>query len=458
MGETSKNNIGKDIWDFFASMQLSVVTIIFLAVTSIFGTLIHQSPDSAHNLEHYGPFLFQFYETLGFFDLYHAFWYQAAFLVLVINIVVCSIDKLSATWNIIFKKDPSFSLSKFENLKSNVILNVPGSVEDSVKKVMKSFSGKIKEEKADNRTTFFAESGRKTRLGVYVVHISILFMIAGGAIGMYFGFEGFVNIPEGSSVKSVMSRDRLSTLPLGFELKCNNFDVTYYKNSKTAKEFRSDLVILKDGKEILKKSIIVNDPLRYNGVNFYQSSFGETGKPREMTAVFKSNSTGIEYSKKMGFGDKYVIPEGLGTFTLDRYGVYNFRGQNLGNSFFGTIKRDGEKPIKVVVPLNHPHFDMMRIKMKKGKVTVTFTDIKKSFQTGLQVTVDPGIWWVYTGFILLILGCYITFFMSHKSVCVSITKKGGNNVIMVSGTANKNKQGMKFWVEKFAEKIEKACK
>ncbi|MCP4159186.1 MAG: cytochrome c biogenesis protein ResB [Deltaproteobacteria bacterium] len=455
-------NILYEIWNFFASMQLSVVTILFLAITSILGTVIHQSGDSGHNFQHYGPFWFQFFETLDLFDMYHSIWYQAAFLILSINIIVCSIDKLSSTWKIIFKKDPSFSFSKFENLKSNVTFKVPGSLKETELKIKSQFlklSKNIKEEKVDGRITFYTEKGRKTRLGVYVVHLSILFMIVGGAIGMYFGFEGFVNIPEGKSITKVLSKDRTEIRDLGFELRCDNFDLTLYKNSKMAKEYRSDLVVIENNKEVLKKSIIVNDPLRYKGYNFYQSSYSEiSSKPNVMTAVFRSNETGIEYSKKMKIGDKYEIPEGLGTFSVDKYDNYLFRGNSLGDAVFGTIKRDGKKPVEVVVPLDHPQFDMMRNKMKKGKVYVRFTDIDKSFQTGLQVTSDPGVWWVYLGFILLIAGCYITFFMCHRSICISISSNGKKCKVMVSGTANKNKQGMKFWVEKYAGKIENACK
>lgn len=459
MEDSSKNKFAKDIWNFFASMQLSVVTILFLAVTSIFGTVIHQSTDAAHNLEHYGPFLFQFFDTLGLFNVYHSLWYQAAFLILAVNLIVCSVDKLSSTWKIIFKKDITSSLSQFENKKNNIILNLKGDVDAGIEKIVRKFSKNYKVEKDGKRTTFFAEKGRKTRLGVYVVHISILFMIAGGAIGMKYGFKGFVNIPEGSSVKSALSRDRTERLNFGFELKCTDFNVTHYKGSKMASEYRSDLVILKNGEEVLKKRIIVNDPLRYEGISFYQSSFGEMGTPTEMTAVFKSVETGLEYSKRMKIGDTYVIPEGLGTFTLTKYGNYSFRGQPLGNSLFGTIKRDGEKkPIGIVVPLKFLEFDMMRNKMKKGKVFVTFKDFKRSYYTGLQVTKDPGVWWVYTGFILLVLGCYVTFFMSHKTICVSITKNSDKNVVMVSGSANKNRQGMKFWLERFAAGIEKEFK
>jgi cytochrome c biogenesis protein len=66
---------------------------------------------------------------------------------------------------------------------------------------------------------------------------------------------------------------------------------------------------------------------------------------------------------------------------------------------------------------------------------------EERYFTGLQVSRDPGVWVVYTGFILIIIGCYITFFMSHRQVCVDIIESGQKCRIVVTGTANKNKLG-----------------
>ena len=55
------------------------------------------------------------------------------------------------------------------------------------------------------------------------------------------------------------------------------------------------------------------------------------------------------------------------------------------------------------------------------------------YYTGLQVTKDPGIWVVYTGFIVMIIGCFITFFMSHQRLCVEVIKSGGKSKVVVTG-------------------------
>jgi cytochrome c biogenesis protein len=60
--------------------------------------------------------------------------------------------------------------------------------------------------------------------------------------------------------------------PLGFELRVNDFSLTYYDNG-APKEYRSDLTVIDNGQEVLNKSIVVNDPLSYKGFTFYQSSY-----------------------------------------------------------------------------------------------------------------------------------------------------------------------------------------
>ncbi len=42
-------------------------------------------------------------------------------------------------------------------------------------------------------------------------------------------------------------------IPLGFDIRCDNFDVEFYDDSDMPKEYKSWLTIIKDGREVLKK-------------------------------------------------------------------------------------------------------------------------------------------------------------------------------------------------------------
>ena len=103
------------------------------------------------------------------------------------------------------------------------------------------------------------------------------------------------------------------------------------------------------------------------------------------------------------------------------------------------------------MPLRFPQFDRMR----KGNLVISAADFDHKYYTGLQVTKDPGVLIVYAGFIVMIIGCYITFFMSHQRLCIEIVKNGVNSRIMVAGTANKNKLGMQNRIKKIMKSMGK---
>jgi len=102
-----------------------------------------------------------------------------------------------------------------------------------------------------------------------------------------------------------------------------------------------------------------------------------------------------------------------------------------------------------VLPIQFPSFDKMGPifnKTRRDDVVISISDIKTEptevrYYTGLQVSRDPGVWVVYTGFILIIAGCVVTFFMSHRQICVDILESGKKCRIVITGSANKNKLG-----------------
>ena len=124
-----------------------------------------------------------------------------------------------------------------------------------------------------------------------------------------------------------------------------------------------------------------------------------------------------------------------------------FKGHSIGAAYVATLTGKGDRAEQIFLPVRFPSFDRMR----KGDVFIAVTGQEEKYYTGLQVTRDPGVWVVYTGFILMLAGCFITFFMSHQQLMVEVERLKGETRIGISGTANKNKLGMDGVVEKLAQ-------
>ena len=109
----NQSGSGNLLWKFFASVNLTIVTLISIATASIIGTLIPQNGQPDFYFHKYGEVLYKIFSAFTIFDMYHSWWFRLLVLTLVINIIVCSIDKISATWKILF---PGFYLSTTLNL------------------------------------------------------------------------------------------------------------------------------------------------------------------------------------------------------------------------------------------------------------------------------------------------------------------------------------------------------
>ena len=439
------------IWDFFTSVRLTIVILLTLAATSIIGTLIPQNQEPGQYFQAFGGFLYRLFDIFGIFDMYHSWWFQLLIVLLTINIIVCSIDRISANRRILFVKKPTFKLARFRNIKRKETFKDDRSV-DQLHTVCQAFVKRHYRhhhmEATETGYAIYGEKGRWTRFGVYTVHLSVVLLLVGGLIGSIFGFDGWVNIPEGESVSQIRLRSQERVLQLDFEIRCDDFDVSFYETG-APKEFRSSLTILEQGREVLKKDIIVNDPLRYKGVNMFQSSYGQLPSDK-LVLSFTSAKTGMVYTRDAGINQPLTIPEKLGTFVLtEMRRSAKFRGVDIGDAYVGILTPPGGDPVEVILPMRFPSFDRMR----KGEVQIAVVEQGQRFYTGLQVTRDPGVWVVYSGFILMIIGCYITFFMSHQQICVELAASGKKTGVTVAGTANKGKTAMAARIEAVAAKL-----
>ena len=450
---TSKTN-PNPIWRFFSSVKLTIVLLIILAVASILGTLIPQMPqrESLEFARGLSPGLFRLFSSINLFDMYHSLWFRLLIGCLALNLFICSIDRFPTTLKR-FRTRPSPDRSKpFQDLSQDQTFLTPGDpgdTSDRVAQFLKARYKKIKTKKSASKYYFLGEKGRYSYFGVYLIHLSILVILMGSLVGSFFGFDGYVNITEGEQIDSIAVRKRTAPLKLGFEVRCDKFFVEFYENG-APKEYRSDLRFFLEGKEVEKGSLLVNHPIKFRGITFYQSSYGKApgNKVRLKIARYASENefTSVEAEQ----GKSFPLPGNEGQFQVLKVDG-NLRGM-MGPAALISIRPEQGDETRFWIFQN---WEMLQKRFPREMLqspalnpsafrpyTFFLKDFESKFYTGLQVNRDPGVSIVWAGCFLMIGGFFVTFFMSHRRIWVRISSEKEGSTISIAGTTSKNPVGL----------------
>lgn len=439
------------VWQFFASVKLALFSLFILATASIFGTVAQQGKDLAFYNKAYGPKLTRLLQVLDIIpDVYHSWWFLSLLGLFSLNLIICTLERLPNVWRMVVQDNlatEASRIAKMGNRKTFKAADSPANSADAAQDILSKAGWKTKRAEKDDGTLIASQKGAWTRLGVYIVHVSILVIFVGAIIGAQFGKKGGVNIAEGTSHDRFYQYDAERTaVPLGFEIRCDFFTIDYYEGGRQPKEYRSDLVVIENGQEVLSKTIEVNDPLDYKGYTFYQSSFQEF----ENDFLVSIENTATKARQKFSIQARQPAnwpAEGL------KFGIINIgRSQTPGKLRFKIWFSDGKaSPSEFWVDEEASVF------VERPSATYSFS-AKRRYATGLQVAKDPGVWTVYIGCTLMLLGLYVAFFLSHRRIWVLLTPSGGDTKVLVSGTANKNRFGFEKEFDSLTEKFSQAGK
>ncbi len=444
------------LWNFFASVRLAIVILCIIAFTSIFGTLIPQG----NSFEWYVNFFshisfsgtplgpdtgqrFAVITTLLDIDkMYSSWWYYLFLTILIINLIVCSIDRIPTVLKQIKMDNLSFTQARLDKMKLNRQISLQNtdtqSIMSSLETIVSSLGWKT-QKSPTNQAMLFSEKSPWSRMGVYIVHLSILVIFAGALIGNLLGFKASVMLPETRQTDIVYSTKDSSAVNLGFTVRCDSFTLEYYDNGMP-KEYMSELTVLENGKEVKKAHIEVNKPLRYNGITFYQASYEPY---QDFVVTLKDIQQSVTTKLLTPFQQQIKWPEGnlsYGVINADsiqnrlaRMKIWVSDSANPPQTFW--VKPNEETPFQI----------------NDKKYTIY---VKQMFATGLQVAQDPGVWVVYLGCLLMLVGLYVSFFMSHRKIWFVVKNSGSATSIIMYGTTNKNKMGFTTVFQSLADNIE----
>jgi cytochrome c biogenesis protein len=410
------------VYEFLSSVTLAIALLAFIAVASILGTLVKQQAPPAEYLSVYSESTYTIIRFLGLDDVFHSRWFVAVMALFVLNMLFCSLPRFVRL------------------LKSRAVVKVPGEKALDAMALRCLVQGKKIDDIAgvfkgyrnaqSNEGSRVLERGSLGRYGVYMVHLSIIIILVGGLIGLIFGYRGPLMLAKGDIKDSIMVRgSEAKRQPLGFALKLNDFKVSFYPSGEP-KDYVSNVEVLENGKSLFKKSIRVNDPLSYKGVNIYQANYGSN-------PVFVFDVGG----QRVEFGQGGVYQKNNLHLLAVRYekSVHNF-----GPGVLMAYVQDGQPQTTWFLK------DVPRLREKSILgTTVRLDDIKEEFYTGLEVARDPGVWVVWFGFALILFGLYVNFFLYHRRIYLV----EGSNGVLVAGTALKNREGFKEEFEKLKGRL-----
>ncbi len=448
---TTEKSFITTVWDFFCSLKLTLFLLISLALTSIIGTILPQGALPPEYVATISPAKLQVYTTLGFFDMYHSWWFIALLYVFSLNLVSCSIKRLPHVFK--FISEPTLVLGEGQRnsfpLKKE--LTFSGASEKAKERLTeflgKEFSVPVITE-LNGEYHLFAQKTAWCRLGVYVVHFSILIIFIGAIIGSLAGYKGFATIVEGTSINS-FERQNGQKMPLGFEVLCEKFNVEFYSTG-APKEFRSILTILENGKPVPGFSqikVIVNEPLTYKGITFYQSSYGQASEGSEHYISVRPRNGGTPEKIAAREGDVVTLKDGTTFKILEA----TQEVRQFAPGYSGPAARIEVTPKGAAAQTFIAFKDFPDVNAQRGDALIFGYEGSSAKQyTGLQVAKDPGVWVVWLGCALMVLGIGVAFFMSHKRIWVVVSKGHAR----IYGNASKNQAAFQMQFEDISEKFQ----
>ncbi|NMD05081.1 MAG: cytochrome c biogenesis protein ResB, partial [Deltaproteobacteria bacterium] len=233
---------------FFSSIKLTIALLVLLVLLFMAATFIPRP-----------------YGIAWLADLYHSPLFYILMGLLSINLIICSINRLPVTLRQCKSTHPPPSVL-FENLENERII-FTDKIDAACRAVDASLTAKfssVKKLKTAKGIIFYREGGRFSLFGVYIVHLSILIIIAAAIIGSVFGLEADVHLQEGESASVIQLNKDKGPYQLDFSVRCDQFVVEFY-HTGAPKTYRSALSFIREGNVVHKGSVLVNHPLTFEG-------------------------------------------------------------------------------------------------------------------------------------------------------------------------------------------------
>ena len=427
--------LGRAIYRLLTSVRFAVVQIVAIALSGVAGIVVPQLPgvasrsaaDYAEQMDllrarvepSLGRGLTDAFEALGLFRVFSAWWFTAFLALLAVSIVVCTLDRTPRLWRSardvrVAQPDPFYDPALPDRA---VIAGGLGAAD--VRAALRRARFRVREEVAAGGVHYlYGDRNQNARLFTLITHAGLVGFLLAAAVTSRLGFETGLLLPEGQGlpVESLGTAGLVSVKNLGFSAP-RDADGRFT-------DFTTDLAVYRDGREIARKTIRVNDPLEAAGYTFHQNFFGPA----------------VDLTLRDGSGRVvWTGPVPLDEVNAGRpYGRFTIPGREEGIELL-LDRADDQAPLLVMLgfrPIGTAPDGSLQVEttfvggVEPGRTYATPAgDLAIAFEqvtaySGVVVKRDPGAPIVWVSFLLLILGLSLTFYLPRRRAWARLDPSG----------------------------------
>lgn len=454
--------------NLLSSVRFGVSLLVLLVIASMIGMLIMQQ--NVEGFDKYYPELTpsqqMLYGALGWFDIYHVWYFNALLLVLSLNIVLASIDRFPKAWTFVSRPKLDASANWLRGQEQNAVLKLQGESRQTVAERLRAalrdagFKTRAVTEKND-RTFVFAQKNVWNRLGAYTVHVALLTIFTGGFMTAQFGMNGQMALEPGTTTSIMTDRavnldqQNVVTLQLPFEVTCTDVQQKLIREdgSLSANNTIDWLtgIKIRDETGVHEGLVHMNAPFDYRGYRFFQASFLTPGKARQVKLSLTPEKGGEPLEVTIPRDGSVDLPDGTRVALTD-FKANLAAGEDEGGEEASdysapaailSVTPQGGQAERAFAFLPAMAENAPIAKRAVGGYTYRLLSFEKAPSAHiLSVQRDPGSTVVYIGFGLLALTLVGVFFFSHQRVWALIEEKGaGSYEVTLGGNTNRNRLG-----------------
>ena len=456
----------RSTWKTLSSIKTGVVLIILVVIFSAAGTVILQRPmtEADDMARAYSPAMLRFLDAAGLTDVYHTRWFLSLMGLVSLSIIAASVERFPNAWRFFARpyKSPDEGFRRVLPVQAHIAITDEEQGLSAAERAFRHVHLKSERIVRPDRFSLFAERNRISEMAVYIVHASLILIFFGAIVDGLYGWRGFLMLTPGTAGNQIEMRNG-SSRALPFSIRCDGAGEETYTDG-TPKRWWSKLAVIDGDREVSRKEIVVNDPLVYQGVRFYQASYGRTGKldrlvlnaiPKNGAASAQEISLGPNQIASLDADTKVQVAEFIPDYVVQDGHVYA-RSNDVVNPAVQLIVTSAktEKAVNFWLP------EIPGIaENSSSPYNFEPKELKTGVFTGLEVSHEPGQWAVWAGVVLMAIGLTFVFYVVHvRYWVVPVADAQGNLALWIGGSANRNRDAFEHTFKRFVEQIEKELK